>query len=172
MTKKRNLHLATALAAALSLASAGSLAVDVPKRKSGLWQITNSSPGMPGGSMTMQHCIDEKTDDMMRQSMGSAAEMQCSKQDIKKEADRIVINSVCKLGATTATTKAVFSGKFDSNYRAEISSTYDPPLMGRKDGMAVLEAKWLGPCKPGQKPGDIVMPNGMTINPANMPKLR
>ena len=22
----------------------------------------------------------------------------------------------------------------------------------------VLEAKWLGPCKPGQKPGDIVMP--------------
>ena len=27
-----------------------------------------------------------------------------------------------------------------------------------------LEAKWLGPCGPDQKPGDLVMGNGMKLN--------
>jgi len=26
------------------------------------------------------------------------------------------------------------------------------------DRSAIIDAKWLGPCKPGQKPGDISMP--------------
>jgi hypothetical protein len=33
-----------------------------------------------------------------------------------------------------------------------------------------INAKWLGPCKPGQKPGDIVMPGGMKINPQDYQK--
>ena len=36
------------------------------------------------------------------------------------------------------------------------------------------EARWLGPCKPGQKPGDVIMPNmggaGGSINVNEMMK--
>jgi hypothetical protein len=31
-----------------------------------------------------------------------------------------------------------------------------------------IEAKWLGACKPGQKPGDIMMPGGMKMNIKDM----
>jgi len=33
-----------------------------------------------------------------------------------------------------------------------------------KESSSVIEAKWLGPCKAGQKPGDIVMPGMPNIN--------
>ena len=34
-----------------------------------------------------------------------------------------------------------------------------------------IEAKWLGPCKADQKPGDIVMANGMKMNVLEMPAM-
>ena len=36
----------------------------------------------------------------------------------------------------------------------------------RERSAASLDARWVGPCKPGQKPGDVIMPNvgGMNIN--------
>ena len=34
-----------------------------------------------------------------------------------------------------------------------------------------LDAKWLGPCEAGQKPGDMMMANGMTINVLDMQKM-
>ena len=33
------------------------------------------------------------------------------------------------------------------------------------------EARWLGPCKPGQKPGDIVMPGMPPMNAGNMQEM-
>ena len=35
-----------------------------------------------------------------------------------------------------------------------------------------IEAKWLGACKAGQKPGDIMMPGGMKMNITDMEKLK
>ncbi|MCY1510598.1 hypothetical protein D9M68_449800 [compost metagenome] len=88
----------------------------------------------------------------------------CSKQDLRLEGVKLVIDSVCKIGPTTATSRAVMTGDFSSAYRVESKSTYSPPLMGRTEGTSVVDAKWVGPCKPGQKPGDMVMGNGMKMN--------
>ena len=71
---------------------------------------------------------------------------------------------------TTATTTGVFTGQFDSSYKADIKSTYEPPLHGMKQSAATREAKWLGACKPGQKPGDISMPGTPNININDMMK--
>jgi hypothetical protein len=32
-----------------------------------------------------------------------------------------------------------------------------------------MEARWLGPCEPGQKPGDVIMPGGKVIPTAPNP---
>ena len=33
-----------------------------------------------------------------------------------------------------------------------------------------IEAKWTGPCKSDQKPGDVIMPNGMKMNVGDLQK--
>ncbi len=140
------------------------LAADMPRRKSGLWEITTSMQGMPKGMGPIQHCIDQNSDDMMQQS-AEKTKQQCSAMDIQQQGSKITIHSVCKMGPTTTTTMdAVFSGAFDSAYRGDIQTRFSPPMHGVEESKMSIEAKWLGPCKPGQKPGDIVMPNHGTMN--------
>jgi hypothetical protein len=147
------------------------LAADLPKRKSGLWEITTSEPGGPPGPVA-QMCIDQKLDDMARQFAAGA--LSCSRQDLRREGDRYISDSICRIGDSTATTHAVISGNFESTYHAEIQAKYTPPLMGMSEGRSVMSAKWLGPCRAGQRAGDIVMPGGTTINiydaPRNVPR--
>jgi len=141
----------------------GAHAYDMPKRKSGLWEITTSMEGMPRAMGPIQHCIDQSSDDLMQQR-GEKAKQQCSAMDVKQQGDRIVIHSVCKHDTTTTTLDAVFTGAFDSAYRGDIHTHFDPPMHGKAESKMSLEAKWLGACKPGQKPGDIVMPNRGSFN--------
>ncbi len=113
----------------------------------------------------MQMCIDEKTDNAVQQQAQGMTKQSCSKQEIKKSGNQIIVDSVCKFGETTATTHSVFTGSFDTAYKVETKSTYDPPMMGTmKEGSAVIEAKWLGACKPDMRPGDMILGNGMRIN--------
>lgn len=156
---------ATAL---LALAAGCALAgpADMPKRKPGLWQISNTMPGMPSMG-PVQHCIDGSTDNLYKQ-MGEDAQNKCSPPDVKRDGGKVILRSTCKMGKATASTEAVFSGDFDSAYRGDINVKYDPPLNGMSQTKMTLEAKWLGACKPGQKPGDIVTPNGMTITAEQM----
>ena len=137
---------------------------DAPQRKSGLWEMKMSGGQMPGG-MTMQQCVDQKSDDISKMQEPKS---NCTKNVVRREGDKIVAESVCKMQGTTATTRTVFTGKFDSAYKAEIRSTYDPPMHGMRESASTIEAKWLGPCRAGQKAGDIVMP-GM---PGGMPNLQ
>ncbi len=39
-----------------------------------------------------------------------------------------------------------------------------------KEARSTLEAKWLGACKAGQKPGDVIMPGGGKLNTDDMMK--
>ena len=108
------MRLALALLALLALAYTAttfSAPNDMPTRKSGLWEIKMQSPEMPQ-PMQSQHCIDEKTDNLLLQQGQAQAQQQCSKNSMRKEGDKIIVESVCKFDATTATTKAVFSGDF------------------------------------------------------------
>jgi len=147
---------------------ADAAAVDLPKRKSGLWDVTVSRKSADRPTQTMQMCIDQKTDDLALQLGESVASQACSKREIHREGDRIVANSICKLGDTTASSRTVLSGKFDRAYRGEIRTRYDPPLMGKGESLIRIDAKWIGPCQPDQKPGDMILPNGMKINIRSM----
>lgn len=162
----------------ISLAAVSSLALaqgNLPQRKSGLWEMTTQAETTragKGGPMTMQMCIDQKSDTQWVQ-MGSGMQKDtCSKQDYKIEKSQITVDSICKVGQSTATTKTVITGNYDSAYRVESQSTYEPPMAGRKEGKVVMDVKWLGPCKAGQRPGDMIMPNGMTMNMNDMMKMQ
>jgi len=145
------------------------MAIDYPARKPGLWEIqTGDGTVAKGASQTIQQCIDAASDKALRDMGQGMGKDTCSKQELRIEGGKLVIDSVCKIGSTTATSHAVMSGDFSSAYRMESKSTYSPPLMGRAEGSAVIEAKWIGPCKAGQKPGDMIMSNGMKMNVLEM----
>jgi hypothetical protein len=153
-----------ALLLAAMVLAAEAWAIDLPKRKSGLWDIKISHASTKRPPQTLQMCIDHTTDDITQQMGESVARQACSRQQIRREGNKIVGDSVCKIGETTATSHTVFSGEFDRAYHGEIRTKYSPPLMGTSENLTLIEAKWTGPCQADQKPGDMIMPNGMKIN--------
>jgi hypothetical protein len=163
----RSFALFAVLIVAPTVALAASM--DAPKRKSGLWEMKISSERMKG-ARTVQQCVDQKTDELMTNEMSGNEKPSCSKNQLRKEGDKLVSESVCKANGSTATTRGVFTGGFDSAYKADLKVTYEPPLHGRREASSTIEAKWLGACKPGQKPGDISMP-GMPEGMPNMEEL-
>lgn len=154
----------------LLLATSIAVAADAPARKSGLWEISNNIGGPHPMTHTMQQCIDEKTDKLTEQNGMKEAQKQCSKNEVSRSGNKVISDSVCKIEGTTATTHAEFTGDFGSNYRGDIKTTYNPPMQGMKEMQMSIAAKWLGPCKAGMKPGDVIMPGGMKFNPAEMQK--
>lgn len=160
----------TLLALGVSTAAftVGALAADLPKRKPGLWEITIQATGMPGMG-PMQQCIDQNTDNLMQQR-AKQGKTDCSVMDVKPSGNTVTIHSVCKFEGTTATTDAIFSGTFDANYRGEMTTRFNPPMQGISESKMTHQAKWLGPCKPSQKPGDVIMPNVGGINLNEMMK--
>jgi hypothetical protein len=154
----------------LTAAGASAASFEPPKRKSGLWETKVSDQRMPRGQV-MQQCIDQKTDDVMRKEQES--QMSCSKKDMRREGDRIVGDSVCKVQGTTVTTHTVITGNFETNYKAEVKSTYNPPVNGMRESSSTVEGRFLGACLAGQKPGDVIMPGmpqGMPGGQQNMPR--
>lgn len=149
--------------AASSLAT-GALAGELPKRKAGLWEINVHMDGMPNMG-AIQQCIDQNTDNIMQQKAKSNKQ-DCSVMDVNTSGNRVTVHAVCKMNGSTATTDGVFEGAFDASYRGSTKTRFNPPFHGMSESNMTQEARWIGPCKPGQKPGDVIMPNigGMNIN--------
>jgi len=131
------------------------LGQDMPKRKPGLWQqtVTMSGPGMPPQTMSM--CTDEKTDSLISEQAG--ANKNCSQQSVRRQGSAYVVDAVCKDGSTTVRTQGTFTGDFTARYSGDLRTTFDPPMHGMKEMNQKIDARWVGPCKPGQKPGDVAM---------------
>jgi hypothetical protein len=150
----------------------GAVAVELPVRKAGLWEMKVLSGGsMP--EMTMQQCTDETTDKDMSTAMSPMTKEICSKQDIQKTATGYVTDSVCGIAGTTIKSKAEITGDFNSAYTVKSSSHSEGGRAGAAhDSTTTIEAKWLGACKADQKAGDIMMPGGMKMNVKDMEKLK
>ncbi len=156
-----------------SLPAPDARAVDMPVRKAGLWELKMLRTGSPLPEMTMQHCTDETTDKAMTDAASPMAKEMCSKQDLQKTATGYVGDSVCKVGAMSITSHSETTGDFNSAYTVKSTSHSEGgPSGAPRETTTTIEAKWLGACKPDQKPGDIVMPGGFKMNVKDMQKLK
>jgi hypothetical protein len=160
----------TALLAALP--APGARADELPLRKPGLWEMKIAKTGSVLPEMTMQHCTDETTDKQMSTAFSPAAKEACAKRDIAKTATGYVSDSVCGAGGVTMASHSEIIGDFNSAYTVKSTVHSDKGAGGVHDVTTTIEAKWLGPCKPDQKPGDIVMPGGFKMNIKDAEKLK
>ena len=132
---------------------------EMPKRKAGLWEIKVDMEGMPNMG-PMQQCVGKDTDNLMQQK----GHEKCSVMDFEQSGDTMNAHFVCQVEASTATTDASFVGSLDSGYKGTMKTRFDPPMHGMREANMTQEARWLGPCKPGQKPGQTIMPNMNNLN--------
>jgi hypothetical protein len=152
----------------LCLAAGAATAQEKYQRKSGLWEVKRVASRTEDQERIYQVCVDQASDNALRQLAGGMRSERCEAAKAVREGDKLVVDATCKVAkSSTATTHAVITGKFDSAYKVESKSTFDPPLKGQTEGTAVLEAKWTGACKANQKPGDVILPNGTKVSSLN-----
>jgi Protein of unknown function (DUF3617) len=137
-------------------------AAELPSRKPGLWQVKTSIGGSNVPAPVIKQCIDATTDQMMQSSAGPFVPAACPGRDVQRSENSITIDSTCVLDGKPATAQAVITGSFDSAYTMMVTS--QRPDIPDGNMTMTMDAKWLGPCAADQKPGDVIMSNGMKIN--------
>ena len=158
------LALGAALACPMMLTPAD--AVDIPTRKTGLWEISMDMGS--GRTMTMSQCTDATTDKDMSTMASPVGQDTCSRKDFEKTATGYTGDSVCKIGDKTMTAHSEITGDFNSAYTVKVTSKTD----GGASHDMTMNAKWLGPCKADQKAGDVMMPGGMKMNIKDLQALK
>jgi hypothetical protein len=158
-----------AAAAALLLAGAAlARADDLPGRKPGLWEVRTSFANRAGAGLTVQQCIDDATDQMMMSIAGPLAASACAKREVERSGDAVTVDSTCTLGGKSATAHTVITGSLDAAYTMTVTAQGEAIPGG---GITMTAAgKWLGPCAADQKPGDVIMGNGLKLNLPEMQK--
>jgi Protein of unknown function (DUF3617) len=149
-----------------------SLALDLPKRKSGLWEMTMVGDQTNGQPQTVTTCVEKKTDTGFTSSFGDKLPKNCKEPVVKKSAGTFIITSFCKFTDSNVTTTAVLSGDMNSAYKIERTSNYNPPNKGKKESKQTITAKWLSACKADQRPGDMIMPDGSKVNIIDIQKMQ
>ena len=140
----------------LAFLASTSQAEDQPKRKSGLWEIKTQMAGMPDMGAS-QECVDQNSDNFTQQGVKEEG-VDCKPPDIKRSSDTLSIHTECAIEKTTVVSiDYLLKGSLDSAYKGTVKTQTKSP-QGKHETSIALEARWLGPCKPGQKPGDVSMP--------------
>lgn len=155
--------------------SSTALAQSLPKMKAGMWESTMTQQGVEakkdakGEQMKSTMCLNDAVmEQMMKMGQGISQQM-CSKNASQVSGNKMTASAECKMGGSTITSNTVTTFNGDSSYRTEAKAVYNPPLYGMKESVTVTEAKHVGACKSGMKPGD-VSTMGVTINILDMSK--
>lgn len=137
-------------------------ASELPSRKPGLWEIKTSIEGSGVPARVVRQCIDPGTDQMLQSSAGPFNPAACPQRNVQRPADTVIIDSSCAVADKAATAHTVVTGSFDSAYTMTVTAQSEV-LPGGTMTMT-MDGKWIGACAADQKPGDVIMSNGVKIN--------
>ncbi len=157
-----------AVIAGIAIVAAGAAFAEtqtLPHQKPGLWQQSFSSGTT---KISDQVCLDAASEAKLS-ALGSQVQNKlCPSRTVSHSgANSWNIVSVCELkpGSKT-TTHVAITGDFNSKFTAVMSvTTAGAPLdAARNAQQTVFSTTRLGPCKPGQRGGDVIMSNGVKVN--------
>ena len=164
---RRTILVALALAFVPTLASA----VEYPTRKAGMWELTMTMTS--GRSITMSQCTDPSIDKDMIANASPNMQQVCTRGELQKTATGYASDSTCKFGAMTTVSHTEVSGDFNAAYTVNVTGHNSGGPAGMPaDTNMTMAAKWVGPCKADQTPGDIIMPGGMKMNVKDLQEMR
>jgi hypothetical protein len=144
------------------------LAAEQLSRKPGLWEVKTTIDNSSAPPRVVQQCIDAATDELSQSIAGPFSAAVCPERKVQRSADAVTVDSTCSIAGKPASAHAVVTGSFDSAYTMKVAAEGEL-LPGGKMAMT-MEGKWLGACTADQRPGDIIMGNGVKINIPDMQK--
>lgn len=151
-------------------ASAPAGNVSPPRRKPGLWSQTVSTGGM---TQTMKLCLDEATEARMTVWGQQASKDICAKNQVTPAPGGWTFVSECDMGeAGKVVTTGQATGDFNAKYVIKATSVTTGSSMAQSNGTHEMEmtGTWEGACPANMKPGDMTLPNGMTMNLNTLPR--
>ena len=137
MTINRKLALVAASVAVLACTSAN--AADGLSHKPGLWETRVQAAGR---TMVTQMCTDAATEARNIATTAAYMKANCTKNELSQQGNTFVSNTECTFSGQHVVGHTVTTKIGDSAFHT--------------DGTTIVDAKWLGPCKTGQKPGDMM----------------
>lgn len=158
-------------AASAAPASGPLAAQDLPHRKAGLWRQTMVMEGGPSGMPATSICVDEASEAKMSLiGRQTAADAKCDPPRFNRGLDgALSFSNHCDMGAMgQSDSQGTITGDFNSQYQVVIDTKVSGASTAEMNGehKMTITAAWTGPCAPGQKGGDIILPNGMKMNMA------
>jgi hypothetical protein len=151
-----------ALASILVLMCAPAGAAEELSRKPGLWEVKTSIANAKAPPRVVQQCIDPTTDLMLQSVAGPFNPATCEQSNVQHEAGMTTIDFKCTVAGKPATAHSVTSGSLDSAYTMTVTAQGEGLPNGKM--VMTMDGKWLGPCTADQKPGDVILSNGVKIN--------
>jgi hypothetical protein len=136
-------------------------AATLPHRKPGLWRQTMTMEGMNMPMPVTQMCLDAASEAKMSMFGQNMRRGHCDSESFSRNLDgSISYSSSCDFGGSKTESHGTVSGDFNSSYTVVV----DTKSQGGDARKMTMTATWIGPCAPGQKGGDVVMPDGKVMN--------
>jgi Protein of unknown function (DUF3617) len=142
--------------------AAPAFAAEELSRKPGLWEVKTSIDSASATARVVQQCIDGATDAMLQSVAGPFNPAACEGRDVQHAGGATTIDFKCNVAGKPATAHTVVSGSLDNAYTMTVTAQSEGLPNGKM--VMTMDGKWLGPCNADQKPGDVVLANGMKIN--------
>jgi len=149
-------------------------ATPLPARKSGLWEVTVRSDEMMlrrqgharNGPQTVQMCTTSVAEAVMLFAI-VPGQQHCHKISVTprntKDGGGWDIHTACAVHDNPVDAEMRLTGDLSRKYRGAYSVKY-PQTPIHNSGRMLFEGRWLSACAAGQRAGDMVLPNGVTVN--------
>lgn len=122
--KRTAVILASTVCLGVTTASAMAADVSLPLRKAGKWeQVTVMEEGGKKHEQTLTICIDADMEHNTAAASSAEHAQHCSKYEIKKDGDKVVIDATCKMNGRVVDSRTEMSGDFQNAFDVKIDST-------------------------------------------------
>ena len=152
-------------ALAFSIPAFAATTLDIPALRPGLWEATTTAPNRSQTHPAVTRvCIDKQTQRHILDQLAFAMPRMCSRNQYEMRGGRFMTDSSCTFGASTIEGRTETTFLRDTAYRTEVVGRVGPTGRIAETQRTVIDGRHVGPCPAGMKPGDLVLPNGLTLN--------
>ena len=158
--------LAGAVAQAQTPAVTGNATLPVPR--AGLWQVTHATQELGNLQIGAEVCLDHNALPWL------AIQQQrnlCTPINLDFDGQRYRFDTHCQTPQGQVYVSGEASGDPQREFRARVRTQADPSINGLATMTVSSSGRWVGNCRPGQRPQEAVVTRGPTLDASTLNEL-